>query len=151
MSAHPPNRIDLICPNARFEEAYAAGVVKPGHLIMLNSAGKVVVHGTSGGVHERMYALGDHLRAKTIDDAYAINDLVFYMLALPGDVILGILKAGQNVAKAARLMSAGDGTQTALTAPALATDVRDSTGVALEALDLSGGGAVDSFLRMRIV
>lgn len=143
--AHPPNRIDLIF-KGRLEEAYAAGAIKPGHLVKLDSNGELVVHATAGGVGESAFAFEDVLQGKGIDDAYADNDLVRYGLGVPGDVYLIWLKAGENVVKGDHLISAGDGT------------LKKTTGsptkvfaVCMEALDLSGGGAVNTLMRARLV
>jgi len=51
---------------------------------------------------------------KTIDDAYAINDLMFAGIFTAGSAGLAWLASGQNVADGAVLESAGDGNLRAL-------------------------------------
>lgn len=78
-------------------------------LIKLNNAGVYVPHDASGVVAARKFAIEDALQGNTIDDAYASGDLVRFVHALPGDHILGILAAGQNVQDGTRLVSDGAG------------------------------------------
>lgn len=144
MSGRPPYRIDLKTrDNWVAEEAQAADAnTKPGYLMQYDANGKVLRHAVSGGPHEHLIALGDHLQGKTIADAYAADDIVFLWFALPGDVALMVLKTGQNVAKSAYLASNGDGTLKA----AATGNVRVCR--TLEAVNAVG---VDSFIRVCIV
>lgn len=95
-----------------YNEARAAGAITPGHLIKHDANNKVVVHATAGGAAEKLFATEDVniLRGKTIDDAFATNDLVSYIPADNGDEIYAWLKGAQNVAAGDLLASAGDGT-----------------------------------------
>lgn len=113
-----PKRIYLKSGYGAFEEGYAAGAITPGHLIKLTTdvgtdnekkGRQLIVHGTVGGPAERAFALEDALQGKTIDDAYASGDLVFYILAEPGDVVYAWLDAGESVTPADFLQSAGNG------------------------------------------
>lgn len=149
MSDH--KKIVLISPFGRKEEALAGGAITPGMLVELNSAGKVIAHNSEGAVHERMFAEEDALQGRTIATAYALNELVQLWLAQPGDEVNAWLKAGENVAKGAILISAGDGTFIASGSEASATTVQQYSAVAQEAVDLSGSGAVNTRIRVRVL
>lgn len=95
----------------RYDEKVAAGAITPGHLIKLDSAGKVVVHATAWGGGECMFAIEDSFQGKTIDDAYATGDLVRMHLPSMMDEIYAFL--GPTAGTAAIdsvLASKGDGT-----------------------------------------
>jgi hypothetical protein len=126
------------------EEGRAAAAINPGYLITFNGDQELIPHATAG-VDCEMVALEDALQGKTVDDAYADDDLVFYHIAHPGDVLQLVLQAGENADEDDYLTSNGDGT-VQVTAGAESTRWR-----AMEALDLSGGGAVDTFIRARRV
>lgn len=87
------NRIQ-VKGNGRYEEAVASGILKPGHLIKLDSDGKVLVHSTPGGAAMKAFALENALLGKTIDDAYAVGDIVPYAIFMPGDVVQARVPAG---------------------------------------------------------
>lgn len=169
----------------RYEEGPAAAALTPGHLLMETSAGKVQKHNSAGGRAERAFALEDALQGKTINDAFAINDPVPYVLAQPGDEVFAFIKATTVVARGAALVSAGDGTlytlAAAITALVTSTDgtaaaaadlaalkveaekigddvrlIAARNGISIiayarEAIDLSGGGAVDTRIAVRVV
>jgi hypothetical protein len=163
-------------PGMQIEEAVGDGVVKPGHLVYLKSTGKVAVHAVEGGDDERAVATEDALQGRVITTAYADGELVSYAIVPRGNPVQMILKAGENVAIGDLLMSAGDGTLKEYTAPTVANagetltkalsgnvetitltiagqndapDIRTKLFKALEALDLSGQGAVDGFIKVR--
>lgn len=94
----------------RYEEGRAAGTIKPGHLIKLNGDNELVVHATAGGFAERAIAIEAGLLGKTIDDNYADDDLVHYVLGRPGEECYMWLAAGKSVDEGDHLVSAGDGT-----------------------------------------
>src|SRR5688500_206823 len=127
----------------RYDEAPASAALSPGHLIEKISTGKVRKHATVGGAHSRMFAIEDSLIGRTIDDAYAADDIVRHVICDPGNVVYAILKAGENVVIGDKLVSGGDGTlikQTVGTQPIVA--------YADETLDLSGGGAVATHMQV---
>ena len=64
----------------------------------------------------------------------------------PGDEFLALLKAGQNVAIDELLVSRGDGTFAS--ASDSGTDENQAVVKALEALDLSGVGAVNTLVHV---
>lgn len=145
MAKTNPTRIHLKGPG-RHEEAVAAGAITPGHLLQLNNAGKVVVHATSGGYAERIFALEDALQGKTISDAYASGDLVGYVVAPPGDEVYAFLADGESVVIGDQLVSNGDGTLQKL------AGTEKPIAIALEAKDLSeSSNSAAGRIRVRVL
>jgi len=128
-----------------FEQSRKAGAtLTPGQLVMLNSSDAYVVHATAGGYASRTVVEEDALQGKTIAGTYSSGDLIAVSHNLPGGESYVFLKAGENVAIGDHLISAGDGY------------LKKTTGtptqimaVALEALNLSGQGAVTTRMRVR--
>jgi hypothetical protein len=113
----------------RHEEYTASGIVKPGYLGQIDGDGKILAHSVYGGGGECIVCKEDALQGKTIDDAYAVGDLVFAHHGQKSDVLAFVLKAGQNVDDGDKLMSAGDGTMVKYTSPVLANVVAQSTAI----------------------
>lgn len=148
------NRIVLISTAGRQEqEADANAAINPGNLLEVLSTGKVQKHATEGGLAERSFATEDALQGNTIATAYAADDKVFIVFALPGDVINALIKAdpGTNIAVGDVLISDGAGRLIAETEAATATTVADRVAIAVEAIDLSATGAVDTHAAVRIL
>lgn len=103
------NRIHLKGIASRQEEALAHAAITPGDLIALNAAGKVLRHATAGGVAERAFALEDALQGRGIGTDYAADDVVTYILAVPGDEVLARIAADETIVKGDKLSSAGNG------------------------------------------
>jgi len=113
------------------KEKIAAGTIKPGHLIALDSSGNVVVHPTAGGNAAKMFAFEDPYAdtaagTKAIDTAYASDDSVFLGVCPSGVEVYGLVAAAAAaVVIGDFLESAGDGTvrkhDPALTAEGLQT------------------------------
>jgi hypothetical protein len=136
-----PRRIYLKkTSDPQYDEGRAGAVITPGMLIKLNNAGVYVPHNVSGQVAARQFALEDALIGKTIDDNYASGDLVRFTHHLPGDHVLAILQAGQNVQDGTRLVSGGDGT--------LIAGDTDSDAIAV-ALEDRNAAATDQSLEAR--
>ncbi len=105
-----PRRIQVV-GKGYYEEARAIGICKPGHLLMVDSAGKVKVHNSAGGYAERAVALENALKGGTIDDAFAVGDVVPHDVGMPGQVVLGRVAAhAAAFVEGDFLVSAGDGT-----------------------------------------
>lgn len=136
------NRIHL-SGEAVHEEAIAAGVIKPGHLIALDLNSKAAVHGTAAGPAELAVALEDALQGNDIDDSYAADDRVSYAILERGSRAYMYLAAGESVTPADYLTSNGDGTLK----KAAGTDTRLFK--AMETLDLSASSAVDTRMVVR--
>lgn len=143
-----PRRIHLTKGvESRYEEGRAGAVITPGMLIALNSSGVYVPHATADSIAERNFAIEDALQGNTIDDNYASGDLVRFIIAGRGDVVLAILEAGQNVTDGALLASDGTGGLQAAAADS------DAVAVALEDRDASASAATleDRRVRVRIL
>lgn len=117
-----------------YEEYNAGGAITPGHLIKLTENNTVVVHDVPEGECEKMFAQEDALQGKTIDDAYAADDLVGCIILQLGACVYGWLAAGEECAIGDHLVSNGDGTLKSL-ALGSATVATNVVAVALEALD----------------
>lgn len=138
MAIAPHRTIVLKGRDMRYEEGRAGGAITPGHLIMLTSAGDYTVDGTAGATDELTVAIEDSLRGKTIDDAYADDDLIRFVILRPGDVFLALLPASATaVVIGDNLIRNGDGCLKKTTGSP--TQV---VAVALEAVDNSAGGTV---------
>lgn len=130
------------------EEYVAAGTITPGMLIEVTSAGKVQAHDSENGeLLPVMFANEDEFQGQEIDDDYKSDDMVQCWIPQRGDMVYAILKAGEDVSQGDSLTSNGDGTLRG-------EDSGDSggiVGVATEDLDLSGSGAEDSRIIVRVV
>jgi hypothetical protein len=117
-----PNTIVLKGRPTRKEEI-AGGAITPGHLIMRNSDGEFVVHGTAGQRAQPIFAGEDEMQGKDIDEAYAENDRVLGWYAHSGCEIYALVPAGAAAIVVGNpLESAGDGTLR------LAAGLTDSSG-----------------------
>jgi len=107
------NRIAL---SGEFEyvQKIAAGAISPGHLMMLDSAGKYNVNSAPTLGAQKLFALEDAYQGKTIDadDAYAADDQVFGIIPRPGSKVQCVLATGVTVAIGAPLYPSNDGTLT---------------------------------------
>jgi hypothetical protein len=145
------NRTILLKGEINHEEAIASGVLSPGHLIMLDSAGKVLKHATQGGYAERLFATENALAGKSIDDAYAIGDVVPYNVSEPGDIVNALLAPAVAYAIGDQLISAGNGTLKKASLVSTGVTVKQIIGVVTQAIDLTAGGAVATCSPVRLV
>ena len=104
-----PNRITLKS-RGRLDEAPAGTELFPGMLLLENSSGAVIAHGTAGALAAINIAEEDANQGNTILDALTSGDTIPFRRGAKGDVFLVLLQDGQNVSRGAQLMSAGDGT-----------------------------------------
>lgn len=147
MSSSTTPKTILLRGHPAGREAIAVAAVTPGHLGIIDSAGKIKVHNTAKGVANKIFVREEEYVGGSIDTAYAIADQVPYWDCKPGDQIYGWLKTGSSVAVGAFLESGGDGSLQALTAQSqgATTPFPVTTGGypvarALETVDNSGGG-----------
>ncbi len=109
-----PNAIVLKGDPIR-KEGLAGESITPGLLLeWFAGPDRLMLHSTSGGAAQAMFAVEEDIVGDDIDDAYASGSRVQYVVARQGDEILGYLASGQNVAKGAALMSNGAGYLTAI-------------------------------------
>jgi hypothetical protein len=73
--------------NPVHREAKAAAAIMPGNLLELTSAGLVQVGATANAIVRKAVALENEMLGKSIEDAYATNDIVRY----------GVFSTGQRV------------------------------------------------------
>lgn len=132
------------------QEEYLAGEagIYPGMLLELHSDNKVYRHSVENGRNEKMFALEDPLQGKTVADVYAIDSIVTVIIPNLGSEVWGLLEDAQDVVIGDWLVSRGNGL--------LKKEVDDSgsidvftTGVVMEALDLSGSATVNGLCRLR--
>lgn len=135
---------------AEHEEALAHAALSPGHLIKLNSAGKVLKHSTEGGDAETLFAVEDALQGKTTADAYAADDVVSHHVAARGDVVQAMLAPGANYAIGDELISAGDGTLKKASAASSGVSVKQIIATVVKAKNLSASGAVAALGVVRV-
>lgn len=144
------NQVHLV-GDFRREELNAAATITPGNLIEETSAGKLQKHSTEGGFAALLFAEVDALQGNGLDTDYAADVLVSANVELPGNEVQAFLKAGENVSRGDKLISAGDGTLIADGSEISTTTVKQIIGIAREALDLSGSGAVNTLMRVMLL
>jgi hypothetical protein len=121
-------------------EAITSAAVTPGHLVVLESTGKIKAHATSDGWAEKAFAVENDLQGENISTAYSSGDLAQYEIMTAGCVVNALIKNGEAIAIGDKLISAGDGT---LKEASSEIDFDSIIGVAVEACDMSGSSAVD--------
>lgn len=92
------------------KEAIASAAIKPGHLVEFGGAKELQVNATAATAPSRKaFALENDLIGKGIDDAYASGETAQYGVFQAGAEVYAFLAAGENAAKGAKLVSAGNG------------------------------------------
>lgn len=92
------------------KEATATSVaITPGELLEF-SGGLVQAHSTAGGNAQPMFAVENDQIGDGIDDDYAADAEIKYVVGRQGDELQAILADGHNVSRGDALESAGDGT-----------------------------------------
>lgn len=126
------------------EEARAAEAISPGHLLELLSNGKIQKNDKVAGNIQILVALEDPYQSRTVDVDYAIDDLVSYHVAKPGD------KVYLRIAAGAGALVYGDSVEPIANGlvQKLAAGVR--IGIVELAIDNSGGATVE-WVQVRIV
>src|SRR5574343_48912 len=103
------------------KERAAGGAITPGHLCLVNSLNKIVVHPTAGGNFLGAVAIEDALQGRDIDDAYASGEVTQYVVVRPGDEFTGIFTTSQVIFVGDVLERAGNGTVSKHTPPTEST------------------------------
>lgn len=133
------------------EEYVAAGAITPGMLVEVDSTGEVKAHADASGFAAAMFATEDEFFGKTIDDAYAADDMVQVWLPRPGDVVYALLAAGEDVEIGAKLVSNGAGALKEYVEDASDATYGAIVAEAMEAVDNdpgTGGAAVRIIVRI---
>ncbi len=125
------------------EEFVAGGTITPGMLIEVNSSGAVIA--ATGAGELPMFALEDELQGKGIDNNYASGDPVQCWIPYRGDIVNAILKSNNKVVVGDGIASNGDGK----VKKAGTSDT--PIGFAVTAVDLTGSGASDARVLVRII
>jgi hypothetical protein len=89
------NRIDLMY-TGEYEEARAAAVIRPGELIAIDADGNVVPHASAGVCYAVLVAIQNQKLGVTVDTAYAIGDLVPYIIPKIGDVLAILVESAET-------------------------------------------------------
>lgn len=143
--------IKLKLYNNIINEYVAAGVITPGMLVTVGSAGTITANASAGGVCEKMFALEDELQGRTIDDDFAATEPVQTAICNGGDEVLAWLANGEDVAEGDVLVSDGAGALKAATADSSAVAVEEyPIAVATEDVDMSGSSGVDPTGRISV-
>jgi len=142
----------VVAGNPKYKEAKANAAITPGHLVERMSTGNVRVHATGGGSCQKMFAIEDSGRGKTIDDAYEAAQQAQLAICQPGDEIYALLYNGEHAYKHSLLESQGDGTLRVVDADASwgAIALNSIVGEALEEVDMSGSSGEDPSARILI-
>lgn len=139
---------------AEHEEGTASGAISPGMNVNMTTAasnagrdtyiaGATPVGGTAatGATAYVKIAKESFLEGKTIDDAYASGDAIFWHMCKPGDVILVLVLSGQTIVKGNKGEANAAGKWIVATI----------SGV-VEFLDASGGAlGADTHMRARVM
>lgn len=125
------------------EELVAGGTITPGMLLDI-SATNTVTAATGAGTLP-VFALEDELQGKGIDNNYASGDPVQCWIPYRGDIVNAILKSNNKVVVGDGIASNGDGK----VKKAGTSDT--PIGFAVTAVDLTGSGATDARVLVRII
>lgn len=142
------------------KEGVASEIMSPGHFVVSDpsdkdNAGSLAFPAVAGGAAQGV-VYENEIEGQTITDAYAANDNVLYGVFPKGSEVLGRVAAGAAaIAKGDPLIVQTDGTVitnggNALTGAAETVLINHTVGIALEAVDNSGGGS-EVFIKMEIV
>ena len=133
-------------------EEYDAGEagIYPGMLIKLVADGDVEIHDLEGGRCEAIFAEEDALQGKTVDDVYAVDNVVSCILPGLGCEIRALIQDDQIIEIGDHLISAGDGTLITLASQGSGGENDYVVAVAMEELDLTDSAPDDVLCRVRI-
>lgn len=145
------NQIQLKGDFRHDEHDAADATIKPGMLLQLNSAGRVIKHPTAGGRHQKMFANLDGLQGNTRITAYTALNPVMIILPVSGSVVNARLRDGQDISIGDELVSNGDGTLVVALNMNSYDELQEVVGYAMEAVDLSGSASnADGFIACRV-
>jgi hypothetical protein len=135
----------------QYEEYTCGEAITPGMLCELNTAGNAIKHAEQGGRCEAMFAQEDALQGNAVGDDYSANNIGGFILPRKGSSVNALLKVNENVAIADELVSAGDGTLQARGSSGSGVTEWQTVAIAEEAKDLTGSGAANSLMQVRVV
>lgn len=135
-----PNTIHLGGQIEILNEHIAGVAITPGmELEFYDDSGKMKMRPLASATQQatNIIALEKSLHNKTVDDVYAINDLVLAARFLPGSSYWGAVQSGQNIVAGQNLQADGSGWLKDATSDAAADNVARK-----QALESSGGAVV---------
>jgi len=144
ITKYPPNTIWLGGPRTEIGDIPAKEIITPGMLVERTSDSNVhkwQKHSVAGGTGTA-FATEQSMLNKTVDDTYAAGDLMEVTEGGHGTNWWAIIASGANIARGAKLESAGNGKLRAYTSGVQAF-------VALEAKDNSAGPG-DARIRVEV-
>lgn len=131
------------------DEAPADAAISPGEAIEIAADGNAdpmvstQANALKGGL---LFAKEDALQGKTVADAYAIGDIVFYYIPVPGDHIHVLVKLGEDIDVGGLLVVEGGGSGLFVAAAGTETKYQ------LKALEDSGGAlAANTLIKCRVL
>lgn len=112
MSSSDTPKTVLLKGKFSHRQGKANAAITPGYLIEQMSSGNMRKHATAGGVKPSpLFAREEEYVGGSIDDAYASNDSLPYVVAHPGAQVFALVAAGAAAIVIGDLLeSAGDGT-----------------------------------------
>lgn len=134
------------------KEAIANAAITPGYLVEVMSTGNLRKHATAGGNAAKAFARENEVIGKGIDTDYAALDTALYIVAQPGAEVFALVPASAAaIVIGDFLQSNGDGTLVKhvaqvipdpadTTAPPIPVTPNMIIGIAISAIDNSGGG-----------
>lgn len=144
-----PNTVRLGGPKVIVNDLVAGVAITPGYLIEAYSDGgvlKVRPNASATEIAAHFIALEQTEMNKTVDDAYAVGDLVIGAFLAPGSTFWGLIPSGQNIAVGGLLQSNGDGKLKAATAT-----TADANLGKYQALEASGAVTADTRIRVQVI
>lgn len=149
LAHNPPNTIHLGGQIEKMNEWSAGVEITPGMQIELYTDTSTTPdtmrwrpHSSATNKATNIFALEKMIHNETVDDVYAINELVIAAKFLPGSSVWTCVPSGQDITAGASLQSNGDGWSKAATAETAAANV-----AAQKALETVG--AVTTLTRVR--
>ena len=134
----------------RYEEGEADAAILPGEAIELAPDGNYdpCQASQANAIKRRglQIAIEDALQGKTVDDAYADGDRVFFYIPIPGDEIQVLVKSGENIDVGEKLVVEGGGSGKFVASGG------SETAYQLESLEDSGGAlGAATLMRCRVL
>jgi len=105
------NRI-VLKTKGHFDEGVAGSAVSPGEAVRLAADGKYDPETLAAQIaagRGLKIAIEDALQGNTVEDAYALDDIVFFLSPLPGDHVQVLVKSGEDISVADYLSVEGAG------------------------------------------
>lgn len=147
LAHNPPNTIHLGGPIEKLNEWPAGVVITPGMEIeFYDDNGKMKLRPLASATQRptSIFALEKTLHNKTVDDTYAVDELVLAAKFLPGSSVWGMTVSGQNLVAGDYMQPNGDGWHKK------ATSTAAGDGLAVYQTMESTGGAVTENTRLRM-